>query len=186
MASGSIEPGFIPLFDGTGLAEWRMCGPGGFALDKDQGLIRSYGGMGLFWYTARMFRDFVLRLEWQGRCREDNSGVFIRFPDPGDDPWIAVREGYEIQIYDDDWEDRRQVTGAIYDLALASHFASLPPREWNLLEIVGDGAVITVTLNEELIVPGFTGKRRSEGFIGVQNHDDDSRVAFRNIRIREI
>jgi hypothetical protein len=60
--------------------------------------------MGLFWYTRRMYRDFVLRVEWQERRRTDNSGVFIRFPDPGQDPWIAVRDGYEVQIYDE-WDD---------------------------------------------------------------------------------
>ena len=180
------EPGFIPLFDGTSIGEWRMCGPGGFVLDRGERVIRSHGGMGLFWFGALMFRDFVLRLDWQVHRRDDNSGIFIRFPDPGDDPWIAVREGYEIQIYDEDWDDRRQVTGAVYDLAPPSHFASLPPGEWNQFEIEARGPVITVVLNGEVVIPGYSGNRRVEGFIGVQNHDDLSRVAFRNIRIREL
>ena len=118
------RPGSMTLFDGTSIADWKMCGPGRFALDRENGLIRSEGGMGLFWYARRMFRDFVLRLEWQENRRVDNSGVFIRFPDPGDDPWIAVNEGYEIQIYDD-WEDRLFVTGAVYGLAPARCVASV-------------------------------------------------------------
>jgi hypothetical protein len=100
--------------------------------------------MGLFWYTRRMYRDFVLRVEWQERRRTDNSGVFIRFPDPGQDPWIAVRDGYEVQIYDE-WDDPLYVTGAIYELAPARRVASLPPGEWNLFEITAEGPEISVS-----------------------------------------
>ena len=141
--------------------------------------------MGLFWYTPRIFRDFVLRLEWQERRREDNSGVFIRFPDPGDDPWIAAREGYEIQIYDD-WDDPLYVTGAIYELAPPRRVASLPPGAWNHFEITAAGPVISVRLNGDLVVDRYRGARRLEGYIGIQNHDDDSRVAFRSIFIKEL
>jgi hypothetical protein len=35
-------------------------------------------------------------------------------------------------------------------------------------------------------VDRYKGGRRLEGFIGVQNHDDDSHVAFRSIAIREL
>ena len=141
--------------------------------------------MGLFWYSRRTFRDFVLQLEWQESRREDNSGVFIRFPNPGDDPWIAVNEGYEIQIYDD-WEDRLFVTGAVYGLAPARRVASLPVGEWNRFEIMALGPVISVRLNGELVVPEYQGDRRIEGYIGVQNHDEMSRVAFRNILVTEL
>jgi 3-keto-disaccharide hydrolase len=179
------DEGFLPLFDGTSVQDWRMCGPGGFILDLGEGVIRSQGGMGLFWYTPRMFRDFVLRLQWQEWRRQDNSGVFIRFPDPRDDPWIAVREGYEIQIYDD-WDDPLYVTGAVYELAPARRVASLPPGEWNQFEITAIGPQISVSLNDELIVDRYKGERRLEAFIGVQNHDDESRIAFRAIGIKEL
>lgn len=181
-----MESGFSPLFDGSSIEAWRMCGPGGFTLDRDQGIMRSHGGMGLFWYAARMFNDFVLRLEWRTRQRTDNSGVFIRFSDPGDDPWAAVREGYEIQIYDEQWPDLRQVTGAVYDLAAATHVASFPPGAWNQFEVVAKGPYITVILNDQVVVGQFKGERRSDGFIGLQNHDEESEVAFRAVRIREL
>jgi hypothetical protein len=183
--SNVTEPGFLPLFEGVAIEGWRMCGPGSFVLDRGEGVLRSEGGMGLFWYTPRMFRDFILRLEWRERRREDNSGVFIRFPDPGQDPWIAVREGYEIQIYDD-WHDPLHVTGAIYDLAPARRVASLPPGGWNLFEITAEGPHISVRLNGELVVDRYSGDRRREGFIGLQNHDEGSQVAFRAIRVRDL
>ena len=99
------------LFDGTTLAGWSQAGPGGFRLVDS--VMQSYGGMGLLWYTRRTFGDFVLDLDWRVTGGTDNSGVFLRFPDPGDDPWVAVNRGYEVQIYDDPGGDP-QKTGAIY------------------------------------------------------------------------
>ena len=40
------------------------------------------------------------KLEWKVSDESDNSGVFVRFPDPDNNPNNAVREGYEIQIDD--------------------------------------------------------------------------------------
>ena len=45
---------------------------------------------------------------------DDNSGVFIGgWPDPGNDPFVAVNQGYEIQI--DATDDADSTTGAIYN-----------------------------------------------------------------------
>ena len=74
----------VVLFDGK-TAEgkmpqgWRMAGPGSF--EVVDGALESAGGMGLLWYSARAFADFVLDLDWQVARVEDNSGVFVRFPD---------------------------------------------------------------------------------------------------------
>jgi hypothetical protein len=40
-------------------------------------------------------------------------------------------------------------------------------------------------LNGEKVIPEFIGNRYTEGYIGIQNHDADSHVSFRNIRIKE-
>jgi hypothetical protein len=37
-----------------------------------------------------------------------------------------------------------------------------------------------------IVVSNFTGNRLLEGYIGLQNHDDRSKVFFRNIKVREI
>jgi hypothetical protein len=36
------------------------------------------------------------------------------------------------------------------------------------------------------VVTNFIGNRSLEGFIGLQNHDDRSKVYFRNIMIKEL
>lgn len=57
---------------------------------------------------------------------------------------------------------------------------------WNTFEIIVIQQSYSVTLNQEKVVTNFIGNRSLEGFIGLQNHDDRSKVYFRNIMIKEI
>jgi Domain of Unknown Function (DUF1080) len=43
----------------------------------------------------------------------------------------------------------------------------------------------TVSINEEK-VNDFVGDKLETGYIGLQSHDDESKVAFRNITVKEI
>ncbi|WP_420810689.1 ThuA domain-containing protein, partial [Jiangella asiatica] len=105
------EAGYTSLFDGTAdsLAGWAMAGPGGFHHTDCQ--LLSFGGLGLYWYQADSYEDYSLKLDWM-MPGDDNSGVFVGFPDPGTDPWLAVNQGHEVQIDATDAPDR--TTGAIY------------------------------------------------------------------------
>jgi hypothetical protein len=167
----------VVLFDGRDADGWRMAGPGGF--DLVDGVLESRDGMGLLWYAARPFADFVLDVDWQARRTEDNSGVFVRFSDPGGDPWVAVHEGYEIQIHDTAPEPIHQ-TGGIYSFAAPSHVASNPAGSWNHYAIECVGQRYTIVLNGATVTE-FTGSRRHDGFVGLQNHDAQSRVRFRRV-----
>ena len=180
---------FTYLFDGRTLDGWRMAGPGKFVLFESDKSLQSEGGMGLLWYTKKKYKDFVLKLDWKVSRRNDNSGVFIRFLDPDNDPLIAVNTGYEIQIDDLAMADGNPLhkTGAIYNFAapLNARVASKPVGQWNTFEIEVTGQKYRVTLNGEKLIPEFTGNRNTEGYIGIQNHDADSHVSFRNIMIKE-
>src|SRR4051794_22929793 len=79
------------LFDGKSIDGWAQCGPGQFTLHD--GVLTSSGGMGLFW-NRNDYSDFQLTLEFKVAHKRDNSGVFVRFSDPKDDPGIPIREGY--------------------------------------------------------------------------------------------
>ena len=79
---------FVKLFDGN-LDGWKMIGDGSFAIifevgdDKKQHpLLKTRGGMGLLWHYKKKFKDFILMIEWRVTHIEDNSGIFVRFPDP--------------------------------------------------------------------------------------------------------
>jgi hypothetical protein len=43
----------------------------------------------------------------------------------------------------------------------------------------------TVIINGQKVTE-FTGSRLTEGYIGLQAHDDESKVSFRNIMIKEV
>ena len=167
------------LFDGRTLDGWQMAGPGSFELVD--GVLETRGGMGLLWYSAQAFADFVLDIDWQAAQVEDNSGVFVRFPDPAGDPWVAVNEGYEIQIHDTAPEPIHQ-TGGIYSFAAPSMVASNPPGSWNHYSIACVGQQYAVVLNGQEVTR-FTGSRRTAGYVGLQNHDPKSLVRFRRVTV---
>ena len=181
----AVEPGFTPLFDGATLDGWQEAGPGGF--NVVDGMLQSFGGMGLLWYTKKEFGDFILKVDWKVLHFSDNSGVFVRFPDPGNDPWSAVNNGYEVQIDDVGAPDGNMIrkTGAIFDFAAPTKVASNPVGDWNFYEIHAVGQAYRVILNGD-DVTDFTGSRSTTGYVGLQNHDDTSTVTFRNIRIMEL
>jgi hypothetical protein len=132
--------------------------------------------------------DFILKVDWKVKRRNDNSGVFIRFSDPDADPWNAVKTGYEIQIDHLVLPDGRaeHKTGAIYDIVPPTTLASKHVGEWNTFEIHAMGQNYAVILNEMTVIPKFSGTRLRGGHIGIQNHDAESHVLFRNIRIKNL
>lgn len=175
----------IVLFDGSSLDGWSHAGSGHFEL-RD-GVLRTHGGLGLLWYSRQSFGDFELRLDWRTSDRTDNSGVFLRFPDPHGDPGVAIEYGYEVQINDDPNRDP-QTTGAIYGFHAPSSSASHPPGEWNSYRIQVTGSEYAVWLNEVLVnrFVSTDSRRGLEGYLGMQNHDADSTVDFRDIRVEPL
>ena len=73
------EDGFVNLFNGVDLQGWSMAGRGKFWVIEQERALESEDGMGLLWYSNRMYRDFILKIDWKVKRRSDNSGVFIRF-----------------------------------------------------------------------------------------------------------
>lgn len=190
-APGDVEEGYQALFDGTlaSLDAWRMAGPGGFGRQDDCS-IRGEGGLGLLWYEAKELGAYSLKLDWK-LVADHNGGVFVGFPDPGTDPWVAVNEGYEIQIDATDAADR--TTGAVYTFqgadAEAVEAALKPVGQWNAYEIVVKGQTIQIFLNGTLVndfVSSDPERDISRGFIGLQNHGGGEAVSYRDVRVKEI
>lgn len=193
-SSAQDDDGFVPLIashDGRyHKAGWKHHGPGYFALDPDTGVLESHGGMGLFVYAEQEFSDFILELEFKTSKRDSNSGVFLRLPEvPSSNEYI--RHSFEVQI-DDGARKGVHRTGAIYDAEPASRLAARPTGQWNHYRITFIGNHLTVELNGEVVVDWDAeprGKVRdfaSRGYVGLQNHDHDSSVWFRNIRVKDL
>lgn len=185
---------FVKLFDGKTLDGWKMAGKGNFLIIESEKALLTQSGMGLLWYYKTKFKDFILTLEWKVSNRSDNSGVFVRFPNPNDDPNIAIEYGYEIQIDDIGSPDSDHIhkTGAIYNYKGSPKTKTkyipnpLVVGKWNTFDIYVIQQYYSVTLNGERVVTNFIGNKSLEGYIGLQNHDDRSRVYFRNVMIKEL
>jgi 3-keto-disaccharide hydrolase len=172
----------VVLFNGSSLAGWKHAGSGRFEL-RD-GVLRTHGGMGLLWFSALDFGDFELRLDWRTSDRGDNSGIFVRFPDPLGDPAVAITRGYEVQINDDPGRDP-QTSGAIYGVRGPSSSTARPSGEWNSFRIRVTGREYAVWLNGVQVNRFVSTDRRRglRGHVGLQNHDPDSAVEFRSVRL---
>ncbi len=175
-AEGSDSPKTTILFDRKSTTGWHQAGPGGFDL-KDNTLI-SHGGMGLFWHEKE-FSDCVLTLEYKVNQERCNSGVFVRFPDPHGDPWDAVKNGQEIQILG-------KTTGDVYKTKKNTGAQPKPPGEWNTMEVKLVGQHYTIKLNDKIINEFNDTGRPTRGHVGIQNHDPNSIVTFRNIKVEEL
>lgn len=189
------------LFDGVDLDGWEMAGRGGFAVAD--GALQAIPGedLGLLWCTTPTPPDFVLTCEWRCSRADDNSGVFVRFPRPGDrgydnPAYVGVHLGFEVQIDEAGAPDGRDVhrTGAVYgepDQALDLRPA-LPAGRWNAYEIHVDGQTYTVRLNGRQVSRfdnrepgrGEPSKPDAPSFVGLQAHT--GAVAFRNLRLRAL
>ena len=186
---------WTPLFDGKDMSGWQHVGPGSFTVDD--GMLHTHGGMGLLWYTPRQFGNTTIRVVFKTSAQTDNSGVYIRLPEPPPDPWYGVHNGYEVQIdgAGDDWH----CTGAIYSLSKVTKRAQKPTGEWNTMDIVLNGQETIVYLNGDKIndfrgdqpVPPrkmwyepVRGPRPDAGYIGLQNHDGRTNIFFKEVSVK--
>jgi choline dehydrogenase-like flavoprotein len=209
---GSIPTdAFVPLFDGS-TDNWRMStirdqpgrnDPGRFAIVD--GSLESVPGndIGLYWCTTPTPPNFILILEWLRGQENDNSGVFVRFPDPNgrgynNTAYVGVDFGFEVQIDEAGAPDGADIhkTGAIYGQEEGQNLAlrpARPPGQWNEFEIRVEDQTYTVLLNGVQVTQfdnpdpnrGLATTTDAASFVGLQSYPG-SRVAFRNIHIRRL
>lgn len=173
---------------------WRQAGAGRF-VPAGEGAVEGEGGSGLLWYARETFADVELEVEWRLLTPEDNSGVFLRFPDAE----LArerpdFKQGFEVQI------DERGVapelgtqgsplhlTGALYRKAPARGGVTRPLGEWNLFHVRAVDRELVVHLNGTAVCR-YTAPEDAprEGRLGLQNHHTGSRVQFRVPRVRRL
>ncbi|HYP15086.1 MAG TPA: DinB family protein [Bryobacteraceae bacterium] len=185
----------VPLFNGKDLTGWKMVGLGQFVVEN--GMLKTEGGMGLLYFAGQKFGNQTIRVVYKTSGDRGNSGLYIRMPEPAPDAWYGVHNGYEVQIDGkgpDDWHS----TGAIYSISKASKRAQKPDGEWNTMEVELAGPVTRVRLNGQLVneykdaqptperkfhYEPVRGPRPDMGYIGLQNHDPDSKVYFKEVSV---
>lgn len=214
MANSETNNDWEVLFNGENLDNWKAYNSDtitqwkveGDALVFDPAEGERSGSENLI--TKDQYTNFELALEW--RISENgNSGIMwgVQEDEQFNEPYLT---GPEIQVLDNQGHPDAQngpirQAGALYDLSEPTEDATKPAGEWNemVITINYDENTGTVTLNgtrvNEFPLHGdewgnmvknskfsdweHFGKNRT-GHIALQDHDD--RVAYRNIRIREL
>ena len=95
------------------------------------------------------FGDYELEVSYEHNGVSDNGGIFLRFPNPGEDRSVA-NEGYQVAILDrvDDVSTR---TGSVLGYATAQKLNAKPVGEgYNKFRIRFVGTRIEVYLNEDV------------------------------------
>jgi len=184
------------LFDGKDLKGWRHVGPGRFYVENK--MLVTEGGMGLLVYDGQKFGNTKIKVVFKTTGAHDNSGVYIRLPEKPMDPWYGVHNGYEVQI--DAAGDEWHCTGAIYSLSKVTMKNQKPTGEWNTMDVELRGQKTIVILNGKKVnefvgnqpVPPrkewfepVRGPRPDSGYIGVQNHNPQDIVYFREVSVKK-
>jgi hypothetical protein len=173
------------VFNGRDLSGWVQMYGGEWKVEdgvlfgrNGQGWTTNPEKSGSWLRTEKSYGDFVLELEYAINAR-GNSGIFVHSALEKNPAFT----GHEMQILDDAGrEPKKSTTGALYDVVAASKNMSKPAGEWNQVRIECKGPRIQITMNGQPIIDYVTG-RTTHGFIGLQNHDTNAVVKFRNIRI---
>ncbi|WP_139984519.1 family 16 glycoside hydrolase [Nocardioides litoris] len=185
------EAGYEMLYDGTraSMADWTMAGGGSFVRQTDCSVL-SEGGFGLWYHTTPIDHAYSLKLDWM-KPGDDNSGIFVGFPNPGTDANAPITTGHEIQI--DSTDDADSTTGAIYNFKAADAAARdavlKADGEWNSYELIVDGDHIEVWLNGTKINEYDDvdpNRMNLPSHIGLQTHGAGDDVYFRNVQIKNL
>jgi len=182
------DDGFVPLFDGQTLDGWE----GDQTLWKvvDREIVGDSPGIphNQFLATRKSYGNFELKLEFRLAAGRGNSGVQFRSKRVPDSSEVA---GYQADIGEQYW-------GCLYDESRRNKILAQAPakladvlkkEDWNSYTIRAVGPQITLAINGVTTVDyteADSGISRT-GRIALQVHSGPPlRVAFRNIRIREL
>jgi hypothetical protein len=193
--TGTPEAGFTQLFNGKDFTGWKLANPAAFKIEDGAIVANAQGGPGHAFYDGpfrnHTFRNFELKVDVMTRPNS-NGGIFIltEFKEKG---WPA--KGFEIQV-NNTYEKDPVRTGSLYHVSDVKE-AYAKDDEWFTQHIIVKGDTVTVTVNGKQTVnwtqpaewagsPDFKDRRLSPGTIGLQAHDPNSTVLYKNIRIKPL
>lgn len=182
----AVEPGFISLLDRDHIRGWKQSGLGKLSVNGDittTSFPSEKGYFGVAWYSKQTFTDFDFRVEFRGVGPKFNSGLRLRFPDPGDEPGSVSKNGYEVCINDPGAGDTPP-TGGIQRAQPPTSSNLRAQDQWNELEVTAIGQQYIVKLNGQ-VVNEFIGSKNLSGYIGIETHKGGP-VQFRNVRIKDL
>ena len=208
-AHAETRQGFTPLFNGKDLTGWKglVGNPKTRAVMSPDELAAAQKeadeDMRAHWKVV----DGVLQFDGEGKslCTTKDYGDFELYVDwkilAGGDSGIYLRGSPQVQIWDTDFENffrhgAENGSGALWNNKNNARFPQLkadkPIGQWNTFHICMVGELVTIKLNEQLVVDNVVMENvwqsdlpiYPRGQIELQNHGNT--LYFRNLYVREI
>lgn len=183
---------WMSLFDGRTLEGWKASEAHG-SFKVEDGAIVCAGPRSHLFYTgpdgASEFDNFELSVEAKS-APGANSGVYFhtRFQAEG---WPS--QGFEVQVHNarsgqGDYRENK-LTGSLYGIRNV-YKPLVKDGEWFGMRITVAGRRVQVRVNDTLVVdyvePANARRRLGRGTFALQCHDPESRVHYRNLRVRRV
>ncbi|MCO5235064.1 MAG: DUF1080 domain-containing protein [Chitinophagaceae bacterium] len=182
MASWSVRPKWISLFNGKDLANWTVRGDAEWKVEN--GVIIGQNGQGHL-YAAPVLKN----LEVKGEFRVSNlggganSGLYFRANEPGDNP-DGFPRGYEAQICN----SQDAYTGWLWKPGKPTGKASaLLTRdgEWFDMKVRAVGDSINIWVKGQLVM-SYRDSEYKEGKFAIQCHNKGMSIEARNLYYRKL
>ncbi len=194
-ASKPDGDGFYSLFDGKTLNGWKVGkNPETFKVTDGMICAKGPGPSHLFYVgpvQSHNFKDFHFKAEVM-TFPNANSGIYFhtKFQEEG---WPS--QGFECQVNNTYVKDPRK-TASLYAVKDVKE-AAAKDNEWFTYEIIVKGRQITMkingkTVNEHTVPEDYkppqrmAGRKLSSGTFALQGHDPESKVCYRNIKVKPL
>jgi len=183
--------GWESLFDGKSLKDWKV-GKNAATFTVDSGMIIAHGNTAHLFYVGNVhnhdFKNFDFKAEVM-TTPGSNSGIYFHTAYQ-EDGWPS--KGYEAQVNNSHTDWRR--TGSLYAVedvkdVLVKDFV------WFTEEIIVQGKRVIIKINDKTVVDytepanpqrpdDMKGRVLSSGTFALQGHDPNSKVYFKNLRVK--
>ena len=190
-AAAQSEEGFVALFDGQSLQGWKAS-ENKQSWSVQDGQLVCDGPRSHLFYVGELapFKNFHLKAEVM-TTPGSNAGIYFhtQYQETG---W--PQKGYEVQVNITHKDPKK--TGGLYGVVDVAE----PPakdNQWYTQEIIVQGKRVVLKVNGQTTVdytepegkPAASAqfeRRLGEGTFALQAHDPESKVFFRNIRVKKL
>ena len=192
-ASSSHTPqdGWVSLFDGKSLANWKV-GENANTFSVENGTIVAHGPTAHLFYEGDVHQHNFKNFEFKADVMTtpgSNSGIYFH-TEYQESSW--PKKGYEVQVNNSHTDWRR--TGSLYAVQDVKE-VYVKDNEWFTEYFKVEGKHVTVKINDKTVVDytepdnvkrdaGSEGRVLSSGTFALQGHDPNSKVYFKNIMVK--
>jgi hypothetical protein len=190
----TTEKGWISLFDGKTISNWKVSTENPSTFRVDSGMIIVNGPRAHLFYNGDVmnhdFKNFELKVTVM-TTPGSNSGIFIHtgFQERG---WPS--KGYEVQVNQTHTDWRK--TGSLYGVDDVRE-VYVKDYEWYTEHIIVQDKKVTIKINDKTVVEytepdgientqGRKEKRLTSGTIALQGHDPASKVYYKQVLVKPL